>query len=269
MRDGIDVLRLLILGGAVGYALAGRGGAAALLAFLGAITLLARAVNLPRVCNLSLTPAMAQQGFGEVWGLDDRFVRFDDLVRVTLPVVTTALGIAHWGLWEIWEWRSDAWFGTQLSESDDDTDGDLVRGTIGSLAGAALLVVGARFGWGSVRRIPASTPTRRWMPDAAQPRSTRTRPSAKSGRPTKRAMPRPVTPPAPPYSSSRSGPQPRNARSASAVARDSVVPPAVPTTNARTSRTTPPACRKPPPVRVQSPATAAATPRQAASRTPA
>jgi hypothetical protein len=43
VRDGIDVLRLLILGGAVGYALAGRGGAAALLAFLGAITLVARA----------------------------------------------------------------------------------------------------------------------------------------------------------------------------------------------------------------------------------
>ncbi len=187
VRDGIDVLRLLILGGAVGYALAGRGGAAALLAFLGAITLVARAVNLPRVYDLSLTLAMALQGFGEVWGLYDRFVRFDDLVHVTLPlltapvvyialarldvvpdprdetharhyvgiaVVTAALGIAIGGLWEIWEWRSDAWFGTQLSESNDDTNGDLVRDTIGSLAGAALLVVWARFGWGSVRRIP-------------------------------------------------------------------------------------------------------------------
>jgi hypothetical protein len=187
VRDGIDVLRLLILGGAVGYALAGRGGAAALLAFLGAITLVARAVNLPRVYDLSLTLAMGLQGFGEVWGLYDRFVRFDDLVHVTLPlltapvvyvalarldvvpdprdetharhyvgiaVVTAALGIAIGGLWEIWEWRSDAWFGTQLSESNDDTNGDLVRDTIGSLAGAALLVVWARFGWGSVRRIP-------------------------------------------------------------------------------------------------------------------
>jgi hypothetical protein len=187
VRDGIDVLRLLILGGAVGYALAGRGGAAALLAFLGAITLVARAVNLPRVYDLSLTLAMALQGFGEVWGLYDRFVRFDDLVHVTLPlltapvvyialarldvvpdprdetharhyvgiaVVTAALGIAIGGLWEIWEWRSDAWFGTQLSESNDDTNGDLVRDTIGSFAGAALLVVWARFGWGSVRRIP-------------------------------------------------------------------------------------------------------------------
>ncbi len=187
VRDGIDVLRLLLLGGAVGYALAGRGGAAALLAFLGAVTLLARLVNLPRVYDLSLTLAMALQGFGEVWGLYDRFVRFDDLVHVTLPlltspvvyialarldvvpdprdetharhyvgiaVVTAALGIAIGGLWEIWEWRSDAWFGTQLSESNDDTNGDLVRDTIGALIGAALLVVWARFGWGSVRRIP-------------------------------------------------------------------------------------------------------------------
>jgi hypothetical protein len=187
VRDGIDVLRLLILGGAAGYALSGRGGAAALLAFLGAITVLARAVNLPRVYDLSLTLAMALQGFGEVWGLYDRFVRFDDLVHVTLPlltapvvyvalarldvvpdprdethvrhyvgiaVVTAALGIAIGGLWEIWEWRSDAWFGTALSESNDDTNGDLVRDTVGSLMGAALLVAWARFGWGSVRRIP-------------------------------------------------------------------------------------------------------------------
>lgn len=187
VRDGIDVLRLLLLGGAVGYALAGRGGDAVLLAFLGAVTLVARAVNLPRVYDLSLTLAMALQGFGEVWGLYDRFVRFDDLVHVTLPlltspvvyialarldvvpdprdgthtrhyvgiaVVTAALGIAIGALWEIWEWRSDAWFGTQLSESNDDTNGDLVRDTLGALLGAALLVVWARFGWGSVRRIP-------------------------------------------------------------------------------------------------------------------
>ena len=58
------------------------------------------------------------------------------------------------GLWEIAEWRSDAWFGTNLSLDNDDTVGDLVRDTIGSLLGAALLVVWARFGWGSVRRIP-------------------------------------------------------------------------------------------------------------------
>ena len=186
VRDGIDVLRLLLVAGAAYYAVAGDTGAAAVLAVMAAVTLVARAVNLPRVYDLSVTVAMALQGFGEVWGLYDRFVRFDDLVHVTLPmltapvvyialarldvvpdprdethlrhyvgitVVTAALGITIGALWEVYEWRSDAWLGTALSEGNDDTNGDLVRDSIGSLAGAALLVVWARFGWGSVRRI--------------------------------------------------------------------------------------------------------------------
>ncbi|MDP9391851.1 MAG: hypothetical protein M3P89_10820 [Actinomycetota bacterium] len=187
IRDGIDVLRLVVLGGAVVYAATGRPGAAALLAGLGAIMLVARAVNLPRIYDLSLTVAMALQGFGETFHLYDQYVRFDDLVHFTLPmltapviyialarldvvpdprsethlrhyigiaVITAALGIAVGALWEIYEWRSDAWFGTRLSEGNDDTNGDLVRDSLGSLAGAGLLVVWARFGWGSVRRIP-------------------------------------------------------------------------------------------------------------------
>ncbi|SDO19584.1 hypothetical protein [Geodermatophilus sp. DSM 45219] len=187
VRDGIDVLRLLMLGGAVAYAVAGRPGAASLLAALGAVTVVARVVNLPRVYDLCLTAGMALQGFGETFGLYDEFVRFDDLVHFTLPmltapvvyialarldvvpdprdethlqhyvgiaVVTAALGISIGALWEIYEWRSDAWLGTALSEGNDDTNGDLVRDTLGSLVGAALLVVWARFGWGSVRRIP-------------------------------------------------------------------------------------------------------------------
>ncbi|RBY90326.1 hypothetical protein DQ244_12810 [Blastococcus sp. TBT05-19] len=187
VRDGIDVLRVLLIGGALWYAFAGDGGSAAVLAVMAAVTLAARAVNLPRVYDLSVTAAMALQGFGEVWGLYDRFVRFDDLVHVTLPmltapvvyialarldvvpdprqethlrhyvgiaVVTAALGITVGALWEIYEWRSDAWLGTNLSEGNDDTNGDLVRDSLGAVAGAALLVVWARFGWGSVRRIP-------------------------------------------------------------------------------------------------------------------
>ena len=187
VRDGIDVLRLLMLAGAAAFAVTGDLEGAGVLAVLGGITLLARAVNLPRVYDLSLTVAMALQGFGEAFGLYDQFVRFDDLVHVTLPlltapviyiglarldvvpdprdethrqhflgiaVITAALGIAVGALWEIYEWRSDAWFGTNLSEGNDDTNGDLVRDTFGSLIGAALLVAWARFGWGSVRRIP-------------------------------------------------------------------------------------------------------------------
>ena len=187
VRDGIDVLRLVVLGGAAFYAISGRLGAAAFLGLLGAVTVLARVIDLPRVYDLTLTVAMALQGFGETWGLYDQFAHFDDLVHFTLPmltapviyialarldvvpdprdethlphyvgifVVTAALGVTVGAIWEIYEWRSDAWFGTELSEGNDDTNGDLVRDTLGSLAGAALLVVWARFGWGSVRRIP-------------------------------------------------------------------------------------------------------------------
>jgi hypothetical protein len=171
----------------VAFAVAGDVEAAVLLWFLGAITVLARLVNLPRVYDLSLTAAMALQGFGEAFGVYDQVVRFDDLVHFTLPmltapviyialarvevvpdprdethlphyvgiaVVTAALGIATGALWEVYEWRSDAWFGTELSEGNDDTNGDLVRDTLGSVVGAALLVAWTRFGWGSVRRIP-------------------------------------------------------------------------------------------------------------------
>ncbi|RJK96718.1 hypothetical protein [Vallicoccus soli] len=187
VRDGIDLLRLTLLGGALGYALAGDPGAATTLAALGALTLLARLVQLPRLYDLSFTAAMVLQGWGEVLGLYDRFVRFDDLVHVTLPmltapvlyialarldvvpdpkdethgrhyagiaVVTFALGATLGALWEVVEWRSDAWFGTSLSIDNDDTVGDLVRDCLGSLLGAGLLVVWARWGWGSVRRIP-------------------------------------------------------------------------------------------------------------------
>ncbi|MCF6734053.1 hypothetical protein [Blastococcus sp. KM273129] len=187
IRDGIDVLRLVILGGAVFYAVAGDWGAAALLAFFFGITLVARLLNLPRPYDLSLTVAMALQGFGEVLGLYDEWLAFDDLVHFTLPmltapvvyialaraevvpdprdethlphyigiaVVTAALGISIGALWEVYEWRSDAWLGTDLSIDNDDTNGDLVRDSLGSLVGAGLLVVWARFGWGSVRRIP-------------------------------------------------------------------------------------------------------------------
>ncbi|MCF6508727.1 hypothetical protein E9549_15125 [Blastococcus sp. MG754426] len=187
IRDGIDVLRLVILGGAVVHAVAGDWGAAALLAFFFGITLVARLLNLPRPYDLSLTVAMALQGFGEVLGLYDEWLAFDDLVHFTLPmltapvvyialaraevvpdprdethlphyigiaVVTAALGISIGALWEVYEWRSDAWLGTDLSIDNDDTNGDLVRDSLGSLVGAGLLVVWARFGWGSVRRIP-------------------------------------------------------------------------------------------------------------------
>jgi hypothetical protein len=59
---------------------------------------------------------------------------------VEMFVVTTALAMVIGALWEIVEWRSDAWFGTNLSLSNDDTVSDIVRDSVGSLLGAALPV---------------------------------------------------------------------------------------------------------------------------------
>jgi hypothetical protein len=189
VRDGIDLLRLTLIVGAVVFALAGDAAAASLLGFLGVLTLLARLINLPRVYDLCFTAAMVLQGFGEALGVYDRLLVFDDLVHFTLPMLTapvlyialarldvvpdprdetrlqhyagiftvsTALGITIGALWELVEWGADTWFGTHLQLSNDDTVGDLLRDSIGSVAGALLLVAWARYGWGSVRRIPGT-----------------------------------------------------------------------------------------------------------------
>jgi hypothetical protein len=187
VRDGIDLLRLALGVGAVGFAVAGDPAAAWLLGFLGALTLLARLVNLPRVYDLCFTAAMVLQGYGEALGVYDEVRAFDDLVHFTLPMLTApvlfialarldvvpdprddtttrhyvgifvvalALGITLGALWELVEWGADAWFGTHLQLSNDDTVGDVLRDSLGSVAGAVLLVAWARYGWGSVRRIP-------------------------------------------------------------------------------------------------------------------
>ena len=85
-----------------------------------------------------------------------------DVVRVLLVLAAVAFLVAGdssgaallGGVWEIWEWVSDHTIGSSLQLGLDDTVGDLVADTAGSIAGALLLVCWARYGWGSVRRIP-------------------------------------------------------------------------------------------------------------------
>ena len=52
------------------------------------------------------------------------------------------------------EYTSDHFFGTHLARSERDTATDLMVDGLGALGGGALLVVWARYGWGSVRRVP-------------------------------------------------------------------------------------------------------------------
>jgi uncharacterized membrane protein YjdF len=153
----------------------------------GVALLVARAIDLPRLYDLGFTIAMIFTGWGEALGLYDAWKPYDNVVHFIVPmltsqvayialarievlpdlreefsprhyvgifVVTFSLGVAIGGVWEIFEWASDGVFGSNLSMGNDDTVGDLVSDTLGALAGGTLLVAWAKFGWGSVRRVP-------------------------------------------------------------------------------------------------------------------
>lgn len=187
LRDPIDVLRLTLAAGAAAFAVGGDASGAALMAGAFAIAWAVRLVNLPRAYDLAFMLALALQAWGEALGAYDSFPAFDLIAHFLLPfffaptlyivlarldlvpdpkdethlrhyagmfVVAFAFGVAMGGLWELWEWFADHTLGTELQLGNDDTVGDLAADSAGSLAGAATLVVWARHGWGSVRRIP-------------------------------------------------------------------------------------------------------------------
>lgn len=186
VRDPIDLVRASFLVGAIAFALTGRGGAAAL-ALAGLFTWAVRPLNLPRVYDASLALALALAAWGEALRAYDAFPAFDIVTHLLVPmlgapviyvalaraevvpdpaddtrtphyigifVVTLALGLAVGAVWEILEYASDRYVGSQLSLGNRDTIGDLVADGVGALVGAVLLVVWTLFGWGSVRRIP-------------------------------------------------------------------------------------------------------------------
>jgi hypothetical protein len=187
LRDPIDVLRGLLVVGAGAFALACDGRGALLLGLAAAVAWAVRPVLLPRVYDLALVLALTLQAWGEALGLYDSITWFDNVVHFSLPffgaptlyivlarldvvpdpkdetymrhyvgiaIVTFALGVALGGLWEIVEWTSDNTLGSSLQIDNDDTVGDLIADSLGALCGSALLVCWARWGWGSVRRIP-------------------------------------------------------------------------------------------------------------------
>ena len=187
IRDPIDVVRALLPAAAIGFLLAGDSSGAILLAGAGALAWLVRPLQLPRAYDAAFIIALTLQAAGEAFGAYDAIPWFDNVAHFSLPfflaptlyialaradvvpdpkdetttrhyvgifVVSLALGIALGGVWEIWEWVSDHSFGSSLQLGLDDTVGDLVADTLGSLCGALLLVCWARYGWGSVRRVP-------------------------------------------------------------------------------------------------------------------
>lgn len=188
VRDPLDVLRAVLVAGAVAWALAGEVSGAVYLAASAAGALIARRLALPRLIDLAFLLAVAVTGFGEALGFYDRWAWFDRVVHFFVPmlfvpvayiglaradivldpqdqhpdvkrapalfVLGAAFGIALGALWEIAEWTMDATGWTSLSEDNDDTVGDLIADTAGSLVGAGLLLLWTFKGWGTVRRIP-------------------------------------------------------------------------------------------------------------------
>ena len=186
VRDPLDIARLAFLAGAVAFGVNGDVKGAFNLGLGFAVLVAARLADLPRVYDLALIVAMTFTQVGEAVGLYDAVGWYDRVVHVVVPMLTSqviylclarldvlpdprqettrhhevgmflvvfALGLAVGALWEIFEYTSDGVFGSELSEGNTDTVGDLIADTTGSLLGGALMVLWAERGWGSVRRI--------------------------------------------------------------------------------------------------------------------
>lgn len=187
VRDPLDVLRLVFAAGAVAFAVSGDAAAAFNLGLAFAVLVAARLANLPRLYDLATIVALMFTQGGEALGLYDTIESYDRVVHFVVPLLASqiiylclarievmpdpsqetlprheagmliavfALGLAVGALWEIFEWSSDGIFGSELSEGNTDTVGDLIADAGGSLAGGALMVLWSERGWGSVRRIP-------------------------------------------------------------------------------------------------------------------
>jgi hypothetical protein len=188
VRDPLDVLRGALAVGAVVSALSGEVSGAVYLAVSTAGALAARRLQLPRLIDLAFVLALSVTGFGEALGFYDRWPWFDRVVHFVVPmlfapvsyiglaradvvldprdqhsdvrrapalfILSVAFGVALGAVWEISEWSMDAAGWTNLSEGNDDTVGDLIADTTGSLVGGALLLLWTFKGWGAVRRIP-------------------------------------------------------------------------------------------------------------------
>ena len=187
VRDPLDLLRLVFAAGAITFAAAGDAAGAFNLGLAFAVLVAARLANLPRLYDLAAIVALMFTQGGEALGLYDAVEWYDRVVHVVVPLLASqiiylclarievmpdpsqetlprhelgmliavfALGLAVGALWEIFEWSSDGVFGSELSEGNTDTVGDLIADACGSLAGGALMVLWSKRGWGSVRRIP-------------------------------------------------------------------------------------------------------------------
>lgn len=190
VRDPLDLLRAgLVVAALVAFAARGLDSGSGTLAFVAVVAVAVRPLLLPRLYDLLLLLALTVQGVAEASGAYDDIAWIDRVVHLVVPLlgsgvlyvalarldvlpdprsdtrwkhqlgiglVTFALGAALGAVWELVEWASDGFFGSELQESNDDTVGDLAMDCLGAVGGGLLLVLWTIRGWGTVRRVPGS-----------------------------------------------------------------------------------------------------------------
>ncbi len=186
VRDPIDLLRIAYAAGVPVVYLV-RGDFPLNLTVSAVAVIAVRFLLLPRAYDLAFCLGLGLTGWGDALGLYERIGFYDlvvhslasfffapvlyillaraevlsDLKQVSTAhhyigvfVVTLALGLAVGAVWEMAEYSSDHFLGTELARSERDTATDLMVDGAGAAAGGALLVAWALYGWGSVRRVP-------------------------------------------------------------------------------------------------------------------
>jgi hypothetical protein len=189
LRDPLDLIRLSFPVGAVVFALQGDWDAFVRLLIPGALVLLIRALDLPRMVDLLFCIAMLFQGWGNALHLFSQFWWYDNTVHITLPaslapilyigfsrldvvpdpskrvrhmsevvgmgLIAACLGVTAASGYEIYEWAVDHWFGQHLFIGETDTITDLADGFLGSIIGGVFLGV-----WAVARYTSRRLPTR-------------------------------------------------------------------------------------------------------------
>ena len=186
IRDPLDLLRATFLVGAVVALALGDVDSAVRLGLTFGLVILARQISLPRPFDLAFLVGMALQGWGNVFGLFDTFSWYDKVVHFVLPMavapvfyillirldavpdlaadtdgrhhagivlITASLGFAFGAIYEIYEYIAVHAFSAGLAIGYADTIGDLADDLVGSLLGGVFLVIWARFGWATSRRV--------------------------------------------------------------------------------------------------------------------
>jgi uncharacterized membrane protein HdeD (DUF308 family)/uncharacterized membrane protein YjdF len=188
IRDGLDVLRVVFIGGTIVFAAQGRSDVMALTA-ASIVLLVARIVDLPRWFDFGLTVAMTLIAWGTALHLYGQWFYYDKVVHSLSPmaytpvlyialvrlgvvpdpaaairerrvariagifIVAFAVGLSVGAFYENVEWIEDKFgiLGGHFVKGLWDTETDLLADTTGSLVGATFLTVWALRGWSSRR----------------------------------------------------------------------------------------------------------------------